>query len=399
VAAARINWHGQDLPVVREIVTLGGVETMVEIPELAEPELRQVVALLAAFDRFEAAVSIIPQELTAGLYIKHGGTPAKWCAYLASLRVPQSKTRQPASMFQPFLRWAKGGRPDTTGLLSKLAAALDEWLELGEKRPSPITSTPGTSEFAIWLGGHRGYTNVAERRRGPSDEDYSESESAGVVLFDARYSWRFPSAKGKKYLALHATIGDTEWYAPPVIFRALGCQFDLDPASPGADKVPWVPAKHHLTIADDGLTSPWWGFVWLNAPYGGKTFRLWLEKFRAHGSGVALTVDQTSAAWWHDLCANADLVLQVRKKIQFLRPPGKPLGTNALGSSLVAYGERGVKALENAATAGLGTLFQPYRESQAILQSKTHAKEKEIAELKARIAALEAENDALKATH
>ena len=35
MAAARVNWHGQDLPVVREIVEIGGVETAVEIPELA----------------------------------------------------------------------------------------------------------------------------------------------------------------------------------------------------------------------------------------------------------------------------------------------------------------------------------------------------------------------------
>jgi hypothetical protein len=82
VAERRLKWHGQDLPVVGEIVRIGGVETAVEIPELAEPELREIVALLAAFDRFEAAVSIALLELTAGLFIKHGGTPPKWRAYL-----------------------------------------------------------------------------------------------------------------------------------------------------------------------------------------------------------------------------------------------------------------------------------------------------------------------------
>src|SRR5262249_954105 len=49
----------------------------------------------------------------------------------------------------------------------------------------------------------------------------------------------------------------------------------------------------------------------------------------------------------------------VNKKIQFITPDNDDTGHNALGSSLVAYGDRGVQALENAAAAGLGTLFAP----------------------------------------
>jgi hypothetical protein len=63
MAAARVKWHGQDLPVVREIVTLGGVETCVEIPELGEPELRQTVALLTSIDRFERAARLASDRL------------------------------------------------------------------------------------------------------------------------------------------------------------------------------------------------------------------------------------------------------------------------------------------------------------------------------------------------
>ena len=58
-----------------------------------------------------------------------------------------------------------------------------------------------------------------------------------------------------------------------------------------------------------------------------------------------------------------DLILQVNKKIDFIRPGGDGTGTNALGSSLVAYGKRGVQALLNAAAAGLGTLFIPRQNS------------------------------------
>jgi hypothetical protein len=52
------------------------------------------------------------------------------------------------------------------------------------------------------------------------------------------------------------------------------------------------------------------------------------------------------------------MILQVNKKIDFVRPSDEP-SRNVLGSSLVAYGERAVQALMNAAAAGLGTLFKP----------------------------------------
>jgi hypothetical protein len=60
------------------------------------------------------------------------------------------------------------------------------------------------------------------------------------------------------------------------------------------------------------------------------------------------------------LCAKADLILLVNKKINFISPTSGP-GNNTLGSTLVAYGERGVQALMHAAAAGLGTLFKPYQ--------------------------------------
>jgi len=104
------------------------------------------------------------------------------------------------------------------------------------------------------------------------------------------------------------------------------------------------------------------GTDWLVArmvPFRFEILPSWLEKFRHHGTGIALVVDRTSTGWWQDLCGNADLILQVNKKIQFMPGDDQPTNNNALGSTLVAYGDRGVKALMNAAAAGLGTLFKP----------------------------------------
>src|SRR5262249_11247632 len=71
-----------------------------------------------------------------------------------------------------------------------------------------------------------------------------------------------------------------------------------------------------------------------------------------------------STKWWHRVCGSADGVLQVNKKINFLKPNNDPKNHNTLGSSLVAYGPRGVAALRNAARNGLGTLFVPYAKFQ-----------------------------------
>lgn len=53
MASPRMKWHGQDLPVVREIVSIGGVETMVEIPGVDDPRARRIIAALTAVPKFE----------------------------------------------------------------------------------------------------------------------------------------------------------------------------------------------------------------------------------------------------------------------------------------------------------------------------------------------------------
>jgi hypothetical protein len=75
-----------------------------------------------------------------------------------------------------------------------------------------------------------------------------------------------------------------EWFTPPEVFDALGIDFDLDPAAPPSG-VPWIPANRHFSKADDGLTQPWTGRVWLNPPYGRET-RRWLARLAEHGDGA-----------------------------------------------------------------------------------------------------------------
>ena len=149
----------------------------------------------------------------------------------------------------------------------------------------------------------------------------------------------------------------SEWYTPKYIFNNLGCTFDLDPASPGQKIVPWLPTDHHFT--SNGLEREWFGFVWLNPPYGRNVLPLWLEKFARHGNGIALVPERTSTGWWQDLVARADLILCVNKKIPFATPAGEQSTPFPIGSTLVAIGDDGVRSLLAAHRNGLGILLKP----------------------------------------
>ncbi|MFI5091380.1 MAG: hypothetical protein ACHP7P_15160 [Terriglobales bacterium] len=155
-------------------------------------------------------------------------------------------------------------------------------------------------------------------------------------------------------MALHEqSVGATdEWYTPAHVFEAMGVQFDSDPA----------PAPLALTPASSWTVQRrvWQGFVWLNPPFGGRNGIVpWLERFFAHGNGVALVPDRTSAPWWQAFAPRADLVLFVSPKLKFIGADGQPGASPAQGTCLLAVGERGCEALRNAARARLGSLFEP----------------------------------------
>ena len=154
------------------------------------------------------------------------------------------------------------------------------------------------------------------------------------------------------------SIGESsEWYTPPHVFDALGCRFDMDVAAPADRSHVHVPADRFLS--KDGLTEPWDGFVWMNPPFGGRNgIAPWLERFIAHGDGVALTPDRTSAPWFWQAWAGVELGLFTRK-IRFLRPDGTEGTAPSNGTALMSIGERGHVALRRAMSRGLGILAAP----------------------------------------
>jgi hypothetical protein len=135
-----------------------------------------------------------------------------------------------------------------------------------------------------------------------------------------------------------------EWLTPPEILRALG-PFDLDPCAPAAR--PWDIAKRHYTKAEDGLSLPWEGVVWVNPPYSAKNCERWLRRLSEHGSGFALVAARTETDWFQRwVFGSAKAVLYLRGRLYFHKPDGTRASGNAgHGSVIAAYGMECVRRL------------------------------------------------------
>ncbi len=140
-----------------------------------------------------------------------------------------------------------------------------------------------------------------------------------------------------------------DWYTPKYNFDALGCCFDLDVAHPR--KKTNVPCRARLE--QNSLETPWRGFVWMNAPYGGRNGLIpWLKKFFAHGNGIALVPDRTSAPWFQTAAQKAEVLLFLSPKVRFIRPDGTVGTSPGTGSVLMSVGSSGRKALLRAKRLG-----------------------------------------------
>lgn len=97
-----------------------------------------------------------------------------------------------------------------------------------------------------------------------------------------------------------------DYYTPAWVFEELDVEFDLDVAAPPGG-VPWIPAKRYFTKADDGLSQPWEGKVWMNPPYSAVT--PWWNAFRVHNNGIAL-IPWVKSAWVVDMW-NSEAILSL----------------------------------------------------------------------------------------
>lgn len=150
------------------------------------------------------------------------------------------------------------------------------------------------------------------------------------------------------------------WLTPPFVLEELGgaLSFDLDPCA--ADPRPWDTAKAHYTEADNGLTQPWHGRIWLNPPYSNSTLAQWLGRMADHGCGTGLIFARTeTAAFFRNVWEACDSLLFLEGRLNFHLPDGRRAKRNAGAPSvLCAYGESDTDIL---AGCGLDGAFVPLR--------------------------------------
>lgn len=154
-------------------------------------------------------------------------------------------------------------------------------------------------------------------------------------------------------------VGESDdWFTPKYIFDALGVTFELDVAAP-VDGPRHVPAKEWLSSIS--LERDWWGFVWMNAPFGRRNgLEPWLKKFIDHSNGIALVPDRTSAPWFQYAADVMDAVLFLSPKVKFERPDGSIGRSPGSGTALFAAGKQATDALWRARK--LGFLTKPWND-------------------------------------
>lgn len=155
------------------------------------------------------------------------------------------------------------------------------------------------------------------------------------------------------------TIGKSQVHITPrFIIDALG-PFDLDPCA--ADPRPWDCAAHSIAEAEDGLSQPWHGRVWMNPPFDRRVVGKWLGKMAEHGHGTVLVHARTETAWFRLIWQHANAVLFLDQRIVFHKPDGSQQttakGEVANSGAPVALCAFGINDAMRLAESGLGGAY------------------------------------------
>ena len=148
-----------------------------------------------------------------------------------------------------------------------------------------------------------------------------------------------------------SSVGKSQTHITPRwIIDRLG-PFDLDPCA--ADPRPWDCAARNVVEAEDGLSQPWRGRVWLNPPFDRYAVGAWIRKLAGHGDGIALLHARTEAAWFEPCWEAARGILFLADRIKFCRPDGSEQPANSGAPPvLVAFGPGALEQIERSGISG-----------------------------------------------
>jgi len=148
--------------------------------------------------------------------------------------------------------------------------------------------------------------------------------------------------------------GENEWYTPTSITKAAADVMggiDLDPAScEAANRA--VGAECYYSLSDNGLTTDWFGRVWLNPPYKQPAVSQFCEKTIKEllngnvSEAIVLTNNFTETEAGQKLLTMSDAVCFHAQRIKFIDTDGAESGAPLQGQMLVYVGPNKIKFVE-----------------------------------------------------
>jgi len=177
-----------------------------------------------------------------------------------------------------------------------------------ESGPAPGPLPPTLADLGI----SKQRLGEARRLRDGWTEDQlaraAEAANAADLELSRAELLRLAGAGLADHQLLNQSLGN-EWYTPAEVIeaaRAVLGGIDLDPAScPAANAT--VQAARYFTAADNGLSQPWKGRMWLNPPYGGQAGAFvtkLVDHYRADDVEAAIVLvaaPAASTAWFRSL--------------------------------------------------------------------------------------------------
>jgi phage N-6-adenine-methyltransferase len=123
----------------------------------------------------------------------------------------------------------------------------------------------------------------------------------------------------------NSAVSET-WTTPKELLEPLYSvfgAFDLDPCSPTSNKrTAPVKARAYYTEADDGLSLPWFGTVYMNPPYG-RSIHHWTAKAKAEveqGTAemvIGLLAARPDTTYWHRDIAGSASIFFLKGRLKF----------------------------------------------------------------------------------
>ena len=166
---------------------------------------------------------------------------------------------------------------------------------------------------------------------------------------------------GARLFAIEDALDSDAWYTPAWVFDGMGVTFDVDVASPDGG-LPWLPARRFYTVADDGLSMPWDGWVWCNPPYSDPG--PWCRKWAAHEPGGCLLIrSDLSTEAGSTAFSAATSIYAHPKRINFVNGAGRSVFRQGLVSFSTVILGRGAEM-----DAALGRLAHTFGGSARALR-------------------------------